>query len=357
MELPPNCKRISREERTIASSSTRSNAFQPHFAVYDDEFLDIIGPEPQIVLAIEKDFPFSHEAGVFDPTQNAVYMTSSQLGSKESPNIKITKAVKQEHDGLWRSEEIATDVVMGNGGINYRSGILFCSQGTMTEPGGLVYMESKPPYATKTLIDSYYGRLFNSLNDVVLHTDGSIWFTDPIYGHMQGFRGKPQLPCQVYRFDAETGDIRVVADGFGRPNGLCFSPDETTMYVTDTHMVRGDGTCDEMNPATIYAFDVTERHGTQFLANRRVFAMADNGIPDGIKVDLQGNVYSGCGDGVHVWSPAGKLLGKIMVPGGVANFCFTTKGAMVLLNETKFWEVKIGGEREGALLANMGIKI
>lgn len=140
---------------------------------------------------------------------------------------------------------------MGNGAINYNGDILFCAQGNLTEPGGLVVMKATPPYATETLIDSYHGRLFNSVNDVVTHTDGSIWFTDPIYGYEQGFRGKPQLPCQVYRFEPSTGDIRVVADGLGRPNGLCFSPDEQTMYITDTDWIHGDGTIDPARPGTM----------------------------------------------------------------------------------------------------------
>jgi len=107
-----------------------------------------------------------------------------------------------------------------------------------------------------------------------------------------------------------------------------------------------------------YAFDIIERSGSPFLANRRVFAMADTGIPDGIKCDLQGNVYSGCNDGVNVWSAGGKLLGKIIVPGGgVANFCFTRKGEMVLLNEKRFWVATISESRQGALLHNMGIEV
>lgn len=148
------------------------------------------------------------------------------------------------NDGKYAYREIPTDVSMGNGGINYQGGILFCAQGTTTAPGGLVLMEPRPPYATRTLISGFHWRPFSSVNDVVLHTDGSIWFTDPIYGHDQGFRAAPQLPAQVYRLDPRTGDVRVVADGFGRPNGLCFSPDEQTMYVTDTDWIHGDGTTD-----------------------------------------------------------------------------------------------------------------
>lgn len=85
--------------------------------------------------------------------------------------------------------------------------------------------------------------------------------------------------------------------------------------------------------------------------------MADMGIPDGIKCDLQGNVYSGCGDGVNVWTPGGVLIGKIVCPGGVANFCFTKRGEMVMLNETKLFVAKISEKVQGALLKNMGIEV
>jgi len=97
------------------------------------------------------------------------------------------------------------------------------------------------------------------------------------------------------------------------------------------------------------------RHGGQFLANRRVFACADTGIPDGIKCDTAGNVYSGCGDGLNVWSPGGTLIGKVLVPGGVANFCFGRSGEIFLLNEKKFWVLKVAQHVKGALLEGMGI--
>lgn len=85
--------------------------------------------------------------------------------------------------------------------------------------------------------------------------------------------------------------------------------------------------------------------------------MADTGIPDGIKCDLAGNVYSGCGDGVNVWSPGGILIGKIVIPGGVANFCFARNGELVLLNETRVWVVKVSKGVQGALLKGMGIEV
>jgi len=99
-----------------------------------------------------------------------------------------------------------------------------------------------------------------------------------------------------------------------------------------------------------YALDIVHRSGQPFLANKRLFAFADVGIPDGIKCDMEGNVYSGCFDGVNVWSPGGILLGRILIPGGVANFCFAKPGTMYLLNEHKLWRVDINPSTRGALL-------
>lgn len=138
---------------------------------------------------------------------------------------------------------------MPNGGVNYKDGILFCAQGTLEEPGGIAYLPLTQRESTsqdaQLLVSSFHGRPFNSPNDVVVHSDGSIWFTDPIYGWEQKIRPKPRLPNQVYRFDPATGGIRAIADGFGRPNGICFSPDEKTVYITDTEWIHGDGGTDD----------------------------------------------------------------------------------------------------------------
>lgn len=106
----------------------------------------------------------------------------------------------------------------------------------------------------------------------------------------------------------------------------------------------------ESRPATIYAYDVIQRAGSPFLANRRVFAYAADGVPDGIKCDVHGNVYSGCGDGVEVWNTGGSLIGIIMVPGGVANFCFGKAGEMFICAETELWRLQLASTTKGALL-------
>lgn len=140
-----------------------------------------------------------------------------------------------------------------------------------------------------------------------------------------------------------------------RPNGLCFSPDLVTLYVTDTGCVHGskERGLDVAGPSHIYAYDIVpSRHdpAQPFLVNKRLFAYAPGLLPDGIKCDVEGNVYSGCGDGVEVWNPSGVLIGTIKVEGGVANFCFGKEGAMYMCNETRVWKAQLGRQVKGALL-------
>lgn len=133
---------------------------------------------------------------------------------------------------------------MPAGGTAYQDGTVFCCQGNLTDgTGGLYHMpRGKPPEA---MVTSFYGRDFNSPHDVVLTKDGSLWFTDPCHGFEKDFRKKPVLPCQVYRYHPETEDLRVMADGLGRPTGITFNPDESTAYVTDSDAFRGNG---DQNP-------------------------------------------------------------------------------------------------------------
>ncbi|KAH6657651.1 hypothetical protein BKA67DRAFT_655902 [Truncatella angustata] len=325
------------------------------FRLYRKSAEALIGDSPKLELLYENaEYPFAHEAGVFIVDDDKLFVTSNRYDDPETgqPKITITRIDLSTDREIVTCEVIeAPGVPMANGGVNYKEGILFCAQGTLQIPGGLVYMESQPPHRTQNLISSFHGRDFNSVNDVVVHSDGSIWFTDPIYGWEQGIRPKPRLPNQVYRYDPETGSIRAIADGFGRPNGICFSPDEKTVYITDTDWIHGgSGGSDDTRPSHIYAFDIMLVSDQPFLTNRRLFAMADTGIPDGIKCDVHGNVYSGCGDGVNIWTSGGVLVAKILVEGGVANFCFGRNGDMYLLNEHKLWKAQLASSTKGALL-------
>ncbi|MCJ1479348.1 hypothetical protein MMC13_008033 [Lambiella insularis] len=360
---PRNWQRIDRQSEALWQEVVPLPVeSQPRpFLIYHDSFLPLIGSSPQLKCLInDPRAPFFHEAGVFHPKSNTLFVTSNQIPDP-SPDAVTTanKTIVVTRIEFFSPTDFSRDKVrcpernyMANGGTNYRDGLILCAQGSLNEPAGLIYMEAKRPHRTCTLVNNYHSRPFNSPNDVVVHSDGSIWFTDPIYGYEQGFRPKPRLPQHVYRFMPSTGDIRAVADGFGRPNGIAFSPDEKTLYITDTDAIHGNGQFDSTKAATIYAYSLLYDNATHspFLVNRRVFAHADSGVPDGIKCDVYGNVYAGCGDGINVWNTGGTLIGKILIEGGVANFCFGRNGEMWCFGEKKLWRVQLAENTKGALL-------
>jgi gluconolactonase len=169
-----------------------------------------------------------------------------------------------------------------------------------------------------TLVDRFDGRRLNSPNDVVVKSDGSVWFSDPPYGiqtDYEGGRRQSELPANLYRYDPADDTLKVVADDFAGPNGLCFSPDEMHLYITDTGVQF-----DPDSPRRILLFDVADDGRT--LTNRREFHAATTGHADGIRCDEDGNVWAAAGDGVHCIAPDGTLLGKIRLPCAASNLCF-----------------------------------
>ncbi|MFW5679347.1 MAG: SMP-30/gluconolactonase/LRE family protein, partial [Pseudomonadota bacterium] len=172
---------------------------------------------------------------------------------------------------------------------------------------------------SRTVIaDRHRGKRLNSPNDVVVKSDGSIWFTDPTYGIMSNYEGyaaeREQHGNFVYRVDPASGDLRVVADDFVQPNGLAFSPDERRLDVADS----GASHAPEA-PRHLRVFDVTDDGR---LVGGQVFCEIGPGVPDGIRVDVAGNVWTTFWNGVVVWAPDGTLLGRIHMPEKVANLTF-----------------------------------
>lgn len=167
------------------------------------------------------------------------------------------------------------------------------------------------------LVDRHAGRRLNAPNDVVVRSDGAIWFTDPLYGISNDYEGGRQAseqPPAVYRFDPASGAMEVAADDFAGPNGLAFSPDERRLYVAET----GDQT--QPDPAQfIRVFDVGEDGA---LSGGEVFHKIAPGYCDGLRVDEEGFVWCSAADGVHCLSPEGELMGKVLVPHRVSNLCF-----------------------------------
>jgi len=174
------------------------------------------------------------------------------------------------------------------------------------------------------LVDQFQGKKLNAPNDLAVHSDGGIWFSDPGYGIMSNYEGHKaafELPANLYRIDPTTREVAIVASDMQKPNGLCFSPDEKRLYVADSGIAKQPG-----DPQPIRVYDV--ENGTR-LTNGRMFANMAPGLADGIRCDADGNVWASAGwagtasfNGVHVFAPDGKLIGKIHLPEICANLCF-----------------------------------
>ena len=226
------------------------------------------------------------------------------------PNDRILK---------WEEETGAVSVFrrpshFANGNTRDRQGrLVTCEHGgrrvTRTEHDGTVTV----------LMDRFEGKRLNSPNDVVVKSDGSVWFTDPPFGLLsdyEGARAEQELPQNVYRLDPATGQATVLDDSVAGPNGLAFSPDERVLYVVESRA----------SPRTILAFDVSG-DGTR-ITGRRVLIDAGPGTPDGFRLDEDGNLWCGWGmgtpelDGVMVFSAGGEPIGRIQLPERCANLCF-----------------------------------
>ena len=213
-----------------------------------------------------------------------------------------------------------------DGGVSvFRQPSGFANGHTRDRQGRLIGCSHRNRCVTRTeldgsvtvLADSYEGRRLNSPNDVVVHSDGGIWFTDPPYGintDYEGGKQQSEQPARVYRLDPGCGRLDVVADDFKGPNGLCFSPDERTLYIAET-----GGQFEPSDPRHIRAFAVQD--GWR-LTDGRIFHSVSPGLADGFRCDADGRVWTSAGDGVHCISPESVLLGKIRTGGTVSNVTF-----------------------------------
>jgi len=198
---------------------------------------------------------------------------------------------------------------------------------TRDRQGRLVTCEHDARRVTRTeydgaitvICDRYQGKRLNSPNDVVVKSDGSIWFTDPpfgILGYYEGHLDTVELPLNVYRVDAQSGEATVVADGISAPNGLAFSPDETKLYIVESRSV----------PRRILVYNVVG-DGRKLANGKILIDSGPNGAPDGLRCDVDGNLWCGWGmtaelDGVRVFDPQGEPIGHIALPERCANLCF-----------------------------------
>jgi gluconolactonase len=218
------------------------------------------------------------------------------------------------HETTGRVDEFRKPAGFANGNTRDRQGrLVTCEHGgrrvTRTEYDGRITV----------LADRFEGKPLNSPNDVVVKSDGSIWFTDPPFGILglyEGARAEPELPTNLYRIDGRTGQVTVAAGDINRPNGLAFSPDESKLYVAENGVM----------PRVLRVFDVME-DGTRLANSRSFYQCQAPETPDGFRVDTDGNLWCGWGmgeglDGVRVLNPEGKPIGHIHLPERCANLCF-----------------------------------
>lgn len=185
------------------------------------------------------------------------------------------------------------------------------------EHGGRRVTRTEHDGRIRVLADRYEGKRLNSPNDVVVASDGGVWFTDPTYGIDSDYEGDAARSeiggSHVYRIDPASGAVEIVADDFVKPNGLAFSADESLLYVSDTgasHEPKG--------PRHIRRFAVDGKR----LSGGEVFSVCDRGLYDGFRIDVRGNIWASAADGVHCLAPDGALIGKILVPETVSNVAF-----------------------------------
>lgn len=340
----------------LAQTYTSTNPELASFNILNEGFRNILGATASITLLHTNPEPIFHEGAVYVQETDSLFVSSNRIplpagvydNSTSDQTIKLTavQGVSSNDTASIVVNPLDTATInLPNGGVRTSAhGILWCAQGSKTATAG-IYTIPDPinaPNQSFPVVTDFFGRRFNGPNDVVTNPaegDNTIWFTDVDYTVSQGLRDGASIKNHVYRFDPATNSTRAVADGFDKPNGLAFNAAGTVLYVTD---VSADADENPQGEAGIYAFDVVNSPGP-FLVNKRLFAFAPVGAPDGIKVDSQGNVWAGTGSGVMVWDQSGTALGEIAVTGGSANFGFgVTEKTVFVLGETNLFRVQLG---------------
>jgi gluconolactonase len=278
------------------------------FVAHDERFAEVLGDAPRLLRVAQV---AAHEGPVYAPTEDALYFTTvPRRNSRGIPRVAIRRL---QLDGLsfpgspGRIRTVRADANVANGMALDRDGsLIVCEQGTFQTPARISRVDPVTGDA-ETVVDAFGRFHLNSPNDVVVRSDGTIWFTDPSYGHLQGFRPGPELGDLVYRYDPHAHRLMVAADLFDKPNGLAFSPDERVLYVADNG-----------RPHHLVAYDLRP---SGHLHRRRIVTVAPREHPDGVKVDAEGRIYVSAPCGIQVLDAAGALLGEIRLPGAV-NFTF-----------------------------------
>nr|MEC9419246.1 SMP-30/gluconolactonase/LRE family protein [Pseudomonadota bacterium] len=278
--------------------------------------------DPRFRNLIQKNARLRQLATGFEWTEGPVWFADHQ--HLFFSDIPANRMMRLTLDGQVSTYRQPSDY--SNGNTRDRQGrLVSCQHGTRsvtrTELDG-----------TRTVIaDSYQGKRLNSPNDVIVQSTGAIWFSDPTYGILSDYEGYTAEPEQaarnVFRVDPATGEVEAMITDFTQPNGLAFSADESVLYVAESGSSHDAGV-----PSVIRSFKLDD---TGRILSDDVFATIDRGLPDGMRVDIAGNLWSSASDGIHCFHPDGTRLGKILVPEVVSNLCFGgMRGNRLLITAT-----------------------
>jgi gluconolactonase len=295
------------------------------FVMHDERFADVLGEMPTLAPVVETE---AHEGPVYSAAEDALYFTT--VPRRDADGIPHVSIERLDLDSLELTT-VREDANVANGMfLDHDGALVVCEQGTRRTRARISRVDPHTGDA-ETIVDSLGGFRLNSPNDVVVRSDGTIWFTDPSYGHLQGFRPRPELGDLVYRYDPRADRLTIAADSFDKPNGLAFSPDEDVLYVADNG-----------RPHHLVSYEVG-RGGR--LQRRRVLAAGTPEHPDGLKVDSEGRIYASSSDGIRVHDPSGLLLGQISLPGAV-NFTFGGPDSNVLYitADTAIWAATLNAK-------------
>ncbi|KAH6625933.1 gluconolactonase [Boeremia exigua] len=336
----------------LPPGSTYKSLRAKPFHVYNKDFLSIIGENPTLTLVHETNSdPIFHKAATWYPDQDKIFFSQNAgaLAARTRLNkssviqkISIEEAATAAKRGSAPNVNVTIigkyPKVINPNSKSLKSGYSVLQRAILTRQGigedigpAILIVNPEAPYNATVILTSFYGRQFNSINNVMVHPKNSeLYFTDTTYAYLQYFQPPPALPNQVYRFNPDTGALTVVADNFvGQPNSITFSPDSNKAYVanssTDLALI-GDVQLDS-------TFD-----------NRKVFTIVHQGIPDSLHCNHNSNLYVSNAEGVIVYNPSGKLLGKIYTSVTSANFMFAYGGRLVILSKTKLWYATIAAE-------------
>ena len=290
----------------------------PHF----EDFIDVSRP-PELI------------AEGFTWTEGPVWL-DGRLFFNDIPNKKM----------LCWNEDTGLQVALENS--EFANGHTLDLSGRMVscEHGGRRVVRRNDPLdatAIEVIADHFEGKRLNSPNDVVVRSDGSVWFTDPPYGinsDIEGYPADSEIGGHYVFCAMPDGSLHAAATDFDKPNGLAFSPDETRLYVADSGAIKGASFpgIDYNLPHHIRVFDV---EGTT-LSNDRVFAVIAPGVPDGFRIDHEGYIWTSALDGIHCLSPDGMLIGKILLPQQTSNLCFGGPNGetMFITSSDKVYRIK-----------------